>query len=294
MIFLLLNLKKALIYHTYAHMRHMSKYTYYKIFREKIKKTQDIVVFSVDNHKYVCYTMRTNKMRNMRRVMNIQGFQRLTLLDFPEKTACTIFTGGCNLRCPFCHNGSLVRKPVENPNAADDVLSYLEKRKGILDGVCVTGGEPLLQPDIVDFIKKVRAMGFFVKLDTNGALPEKLKAVIPYINYIAMDVKSSFENYSLATGSEIDVEIFKESINIIRNSGIDHEFRTTAVKGIHKKEDFIAIAKYLKGENKYFIQKFVDSGNLLVGGEAFTKEEMLDILQEIKKYVSEAEIRGEK
>ena len=226
--------------------------------------------------------------------MNIQGFQKLTLLDFPEKTACTVFTGGCNLRCPFCHNGSLVRNPIENQNMVDEVFEYLEKRKGILDGVCITGGEPLLQPDIIDFIKKIREMGFMVKLDTNGALPEKLKAVIPYINYIAMDVKSSFENYSLATGSDMEVDVFKESIDIIRNSGVDHEFRTTAVKGIHKIEDFIAIGQYLKGENKYFIQKFVDSGNLLIGGNSFTKEEMLEILEEVRKYVPEAEIRGEK
>lgn len=225
--------------------------------------------------------------------MNIQGFQKLTLLDFPEKTACTIFTGGCNLRCPFCHNGSLVKNPIESENKEAEVLAYLEKRKGILDGVCITGGEPLLQPDLIDFIKKVKAMGYLVKLDTNGAMPEKLKSAIPYIDYIAMDVKSSFKNYSLATGSEIDVDNFKRSIDIIRNSGKNHEFRTTAVKGIHKKEDFIEIAKHLKGENKYFIQKFVDSGNLLQGGEAFSKEEILEILEEVKKYVPGAELRGE-
>lgn len=225
--------------------------------------------------------------------MNIQGFQKLTLLDFPEKTACTVFCGGCNLRCPFCHNGSLVKKPIESENKEAEVLAYLEKRKGVLDGICITGGEPLLQPDLVEFIKKVKAMGFKVKLDTNGALPEKLRSVIPYIDYIAMDIKSSFENYSLASGSEIDVENFKRSIDIIRNSGVDHEFRTTAVKGIHTKEDFMEIAKHIKGENKYFIQKFVDSGNLLEGGEAFSTEEILEILEEIKKYVPSAKLRGE-
>ncbi len=225
--------------------------------------------------------------------MNIQGFQKLTLLDFPEKTAATIFCGGCNLRCPFCHNGSLVKNPIENKSMEAEVLEYLEKRKGVLDGVCITGGEPLLQVDLVDFIKKVKAMGFSVKLDTNGALPKKLNDVIPYIDYIAMDVKSSFKNYSLATGAEIDSEIFKESIDLIKNSGVDHEFRTTAVKGIHTKEDFIEIAKYLKGENKYFIQKFVDSGNLLEGGEAFSTEEILEILEEIKKYVPLVKLRGE-
>lgn len=241
----------------------------------------------------MCYTMHTINNEEYARVMNIQGFQKLTLLDFPEKTACTVFTGGCNLRCPFCHNGSLVKNPIECENKEAEVLAYLEKRKGILDGVCITGGEPLLQPDIIDFIQKVKAMGYLVKLDTNGALPEKLKAVIPYIDYVAMDVKASFKNYSVATGSDIPTDNFKRSIDIIRESGINHEFRTTAVKGILSEEDFIDIAKHLKGENKYFIQKFVDSGNLLGGGEAFSKEEILEILEKVKKYIPEAELRGE-
>ena len=225
--------------------------------------------------------------------MNIQGFQKLTLLDFPQKTACTIFCGGCNLRCPFCHNGSLVKKPTENPNAEKDVLEYLEKRKGILDGICITGGEPLLQPDFKDFVLKVKEMGFLVKLDTNGALPKRLKDIIPYVDYVAMDVKSSFENYHKATGSDIDVSLFKESIDIIRSSSVMHEFRTTLVKSVHKKEDIIEIAKYLKGEKNYFLQGFVDSGNLLDYGEAFTKQELLEILNEVKIYIPEAELRGE-
>ncbi len=225
--------------------------------------------------------------------MNIQGFQKLTLLDFPQKTACTIFCGGCNLRCPFCHNGSLVKKPTENPNAEKDVLEYLEKRKGILDGVCITGGEPLLQPDLKDFILKIKEMGFLVKLDTNGALPKRLKDIIPYIDYVAMDVKSSFKNYQKATGSDMDVSVFKESIDIIRNSSVSYEFRTTLVKSVHEKEDIIEIAKYLKNEKNYFLQSFVDSGNLIDYGEAFTKQELLEILNEVKIYIPEASLRGE-
>ncbi len=225
--------------------------------------------------------------------MNVQGFQKLTLLDFPGSTACTVFTGGCNLRCPFCHNASLVKNPIENPNATDIVLEYLEKRKGILDGVCITGGEPLLQPDLKDFILKIKAMGFKVKLDTNGALPKRLKEILPYIDYVAMDVKSSLDTYPLLTGSGIEPSVFKESIDIIMNSSVPHEFRTTAVKGLHVKEDFIKIARLLKGEKKYFIQKFVDSGNLLKGGEAFSKDEMHEILEEVRKYIPEAELRGE-
>ncbi len=233
------------------------------------------------------------KMKEVSAKMNIQGFQKLTLLDFPQKTACTVFCGGCNLRCPFCHNGSLVKKPTENPNAQRDVLEYLEKRKGILDGVCITGGEPLLQPDLKDFILKVKELGFLVKLDTNGALPKRLKDIIPYIDYVAMDVKSSFKNYQKATGSDMDTSVFKESIEIIKNSSVEHEFRTTVVKGIHTKEDITEIAKYLKGEKNYFLQGFVDSGNLIDYGEAFTKQELLEILNEVKIYIPEATLRGE-
>jgi pyruvate formate lyase activating enzyme len=225
--------------------------------------------------------------------MNVQGFQKLTLLDFPGHTACTVFTGGCNLRCPFCHNASLVKKPTENPNAADEVLGYLLKRKGLIDGVCITGGEPLLQPDLKEFILKIKEMGFKVKLDTNGALPKRLKEILPLVDYVAMDVKSSLNTYPLLTGSEIDPLTFKESIDTIRNGNVLYEFRTTAVKGLHTKEDFIEIARMLEGEERYFIQKFTDSGNLIEGGSAFSREEMLDILKEVQKYIPRASLRGE-
>lgn len=225
--------------------------------------------------------------------MNIQGFLKLTLLDYPQKTACTVFTGGCNLRCPFCHNASLVKNPTEQENKTDEVLDYLKKRTGILDGVCITGGEPLLQPDLKDFIKAVKELGFLVKLDTNGTLPKRLKEVIGLVDYVAMDIKASFDNYPNATYCDIDRSVYEESINIIKNSGIDHEFRTTCVKGIHTIKDFTQIGELLKGEKKYFIQGFVDSGNLLESGQAFSKDEMLEFLNEIKKYIPEAELRGE-
>lgn len=163
--------------------------------------------------------------------MNIQGFQKLTLLDFPGRTACTVFTGGCNLRCPFCHNGGLVRTPMAEPNRTDEVLTYLSRRQGILDGVCVTGGEPLLQPDLLDFLKQIKEMGYAVKLDTNGSLPDRLAAALDsgLIDYVAMDVKSSPEGYSAATGSDADPVVYDRSIRLLRQSGIPHEFRTTAV-----------------------------------------------------------------
>ena len=227
--------------------------------------------------------------------MNIQGFQKLTLLDFPGKVACTVFTGGCNLRCPFCHNGSLVLEPTIYSDATQDVLDYLSKRKGIIDGVCVTGGEPLLQSDLRDFIKKVKDMGYAVKLDTNGSMPDKLAELIGtgLIDYIAMDIKSSPEGYSLATGVEADIEDYKKSVDIIRQSGINHEFRTTAVKGIHTGADFDKIGQWLAGSEHYYIQRFVDSGNLIKGGDAFSDDEMRGLLSIIKKYIPDAQLRGQ-
>ncbi len=228
--------------------------------------------------------------------MNIQGFQKLTLLDFPGKTACTVFTGGCNLRCPFCHNASLVLSPTENENEEESVIEYLKKRKGIIDGICITGGEPLLQPDLLDFIDKCKKLGVAVKLDTNGALPQKLKEIIDSgkVDYIAMDIKAAPKKYNKAIGLDIDFEKFSRSMEIIRNSGILYEFRTTAVKGLHETEDFSDIAKILRADEKYFIQKFTDSGNLInaSGLSAFSEEEIEQIIENIKKYIPGVLARG--
>ena len=227
--------------------------------------------------------------------MNIQGFQKLTLLDFPGRTACTVFTGGCNLRCPFCHNGGLVRTPMAEPNRTDEVLTYLSRRQGILDGVCVTGGEPLLQPDLLDFLKQIKEMGYAVKLDTNGSLPDRLAAALDsgLIDYVAMDVKSSPEGYSAATGSDADPVVYDRSIRLLRQSGIPHEFRTTAVGGIHTPADFAAIGRWLQGTERYFIQRFVDSGNLLGEGYVpFSDAEMTALLDEVTPYIPHAQLRG--
>ena len=149
--------------------------------------------------------------------MNIQGFQKMTLLDFPGRVACTVFTGGCNLRCPFYHNGGLVRTPMEHGNMTEVVFDYLSRRRGILDGVCLTGGEPLLQPDLKDFLSRLHEMGFLIKLDTNGALPKRLSRVLDagLIDYVAMDVKSSPEGYGRATGSDISRKSHLQRTDII-------------------------------------------------------------------------------
>ncbi len=227
--------------------------------------------------------------------MNIQGFQKLTLLDFPGKVACTVFTGGCNFRCPFCHNGSLVLEPTIYSDATKDVFDYLSKRKGIVDGVCITGGEPLLQTDIESFMREVKDMGYALKLDTNGSFPSRLLKVIEtgLIDYIAMDIKSSPEGYPLAVGTDVDMTAICQSVEIIRQSGVEHEFRTTAVKGIHTTEDFDKIGQWLAGSKHYYIQRFVDSGNLIKGGEAFSDDEMHGLLSIIKNYIPEAQLRGQ-
>ena len=226
--------------------------------------------------------------------MNLQGFPKVTLLDYPGLVACTVFSGGCNLRCPFCHNAGLVRTPMAEANAYDTVMEYLTARRGILQGVCVTGGEPLLQPDLPIFLRQLKDMGYRVKLDTNGALPKKLAAALETgcIDYVAMDIKHAPDSYSKATDCDLGFAPFEESIRIIKDSGLPYEFRTTAVKGIHKIEDFETIAAYL-GDEPYFIQKFVDSGNLLGQGcSAFSYEEMQLILSAARNHSPRAALRG--
>ena len=206
-----------------------------------------------------------------------------------------MFTGGCNLRCPFCHNAGLVRTPNASGNLYNEVLGYLKSRQGVLEGVCITGGEPLLQPDLISFLKEVKSMGFEVKLDTNGSLPNRLKETLAsgLVDYVAMDIKSSPKGYAKACGGDVDFNTFLNSMEVVRSSGVKYEFRTTAVKGIHEVGDFIEIAKLLKPDENYFIQGFIDSGNLLGTGSAFTADEMQGILNEVKKFVPTASLRGQ-
>ena len=226
--------------------------------------------------------------------MNIQGFQKLTLLDFPGKVAATVFTGGCNLRCPFCHNATLVLSPTQGESMENEVLAYLSQRKKLLDGVCVTGGEPLLQPDLLAFISRVKELGLAVKLDTNGSLPKRLGEILSkgLVDYVAMDIKSSPKGYARAIGCDTEFSLFEESIRILRKSGLPHEFRTTAVKGIHSEEDFAEIAK-LVGNSPYYIQRFVDSGNLLgTGCSAFSEQESQALLRVARAYAPQTMLRG--
>ncbi len=229
--------------------------------------------------------------------MNIQGFQKLTLLDYPDKMACTLFTGGCNLRCPFCHNSRLVINPPKTPEySEEEVLDYLKKRQGILDGVVITGGEPLLQPDIADFIKKVRALGYSVKLDTNGTMPDKLIELVEagLVDYVAMDVKASPEGYPPAVGiGGYDLTKIDRSIKFLLQNKVDYEFRTTVVREFHSVFSMNALGEWIKGAKRHYLQSFVDSGELIgFGLSGVPKSEMEEMKKILLKYVEKCEIRG--
>lgn len=228
--------------------------------------------------------------------MKIGGFRKLTLLDFPEKTACTVFTVGCNFRCPFCHNASLVTKSPLEEYTEDEILDFLKSRKGKLDGVCITGGEPLLQKDIESFISKIKSEGYLVKLDTNGSFPQKLKSLVNggLVDYVAMDIKNSFDRYGETVGiDDFDTSAIEESADFLLRGNIPFEFRTTVVKEFHNNESFEKIGQRFKGTKNYFLQGFVDSGDLV--GEnlsAATKEEMEEYLKILQKHIKTAQIRG--
>lgn len=228
--------------------------------------------------------------------MIINGLQKLTLLDFPGHTACTVFTSSCNFRCPFCHNASLVKGEAEEIISEEEFFSFLKGRMGILDGVAITGGEPTLQKGLAEFISKIRDMGFEVKLDSNGYLPQILEELFKneLVSYIAMDIKSSPKGYAKAAGLEkIDLEKINKSIALIREYNVPHEFRTTAVKGIHTFLDFVEIGKWLDKDDSYFIQQFKDSGDVLSSGcSAFSKEEMTTLLAAVRGRLPRAQIRG--
>ncbi len=227
--------------------------------------------------------------------MKISGLIKTTLLDFPGKVACTVFTYGCNFRCEFCHNARLVTKESSDNISEEEFFSFLSKREGILDGVCITGGEPTLQKDLGDFIRKIKEMGFIVKLDTNGYSPEILEKLLKenLLDYVAMDIKASPENYTRVCGVNIDIEKIKKSVSIIKESGIDYEFRTTCVKEYHTEKDFQEIAEWLEGDSKYFLQQFTDSGNLIGEGlTAFSKQEMTDFKEMMFSKLPNIGLRG--
>ena len=228
--------------------------------------------------------------------MVICGIQKLTLLDYPGKVACTIFTGGCNFRCPFCHNRDLVTGEAEERLDPEQVFRFLKKRQGILDGVCISGGEPLMQPELEDFIREVRSLGYCVKLDTNGSLPDRLEYLADQglLDYVAMDLKNSPEHYGRTVGEALcDVERIDRSIRLLMGGDIPYEFRTTVVRELHQRADFEAMGKWIEGADQYFLQQFVDSGHVLAPGlHAYDKKILLQALEIVKRYVKTAQLRG--
>lgn len=228
--------------------------------------------------------------------MQILGLNRTTLLDYPEHVAATVFTGGCNFRCPFCHNMDLVLGEVEPALSTEDFFAFLEKRKGILDGVCITGGEPTLQKDLPDFIRGIRDKGYLVKLDTNGYRPKVLEELLRenLLDYVAMDIKSSVENYPRVTGmADLDVTGIQESVSLLKSAGIPYEFRTTVVKGLHRIDEFDEIGRWLQGAEAYFLQAFRENEKVPDKSlSSFTEAEMREMKQLAERYIERVELRG--
>ena len=229
--------------------------------------------------------------------MRICGLQKLSMVDYPGKLASTVFTGGCNLRCPFCHNAPLVTRLSESPTLTEEeVLDFLSARKGFLDGVVLSGGEPLLQPGAADFLEKVRSLGYAVKLDSNGCFPAALADILNrgLVDYVAMDIKNSREKYALTVGiPDFDLTPIEESISLLRQSGIDYEFRTTVVRELHTTEDIRAVGQWVGGAPHYYLQNFVDSGDLLSPGlHGPEKAELLALQGIARDFFPHTELRG--
>lgn len=228
--------------------------------------------------------------------MKICGLNKTTLLDYPGCVAATIFLGGCNFRCPFCHNGDLVLKSGQMTGYEEkEVLAFLKKRRNVLEGVCITGGEPTLHAELPEFISKIKELGYLVKLDTNGSNPEMLKSLVKekLIDYVAMDVKAPLTKYEKACGVAVDVEKIKQSVEFLKQGEIPYEFRTTVVKELHTGEDILEIGRYLHGASKYFLQSYEESEqNLCKDFTAMPREELFLLEQELKTEIEYVKVRG--
>ncbi len=220
----------------------------------------------------------------------------MTLLDFPGHVACTVFLGGCDLRCPFCHNFELVDGTAKPVMDSEELLAFLKKRQGLLDGVAITGGEPCLHADLPDLMRKIRALGFKVKLDSNGFHPQMLAGILEegLADYVAMDIKNSPSKYALTTGvKDLDIAPVLESIMILRDSGVSYEFRTTVVREFHEAQDFEMIGRMIEGAQHYFLQAFTDRDTVPFEGlHAPSADEMRKYAEIAGKYVKDTQLRG--
>lgn len=223
------------------------------------------------------------------------GLANLTLLDYPGKVACTVFTKGCNFRCPFCHNATLVDNYDCQDITEEQVLAFLQKRKAVLEGICISGGEPTLHKDLYDFVVKVKNLGYSVKLDTNGTNPQLLTKLIEnkLVDYVAMDVKNSPSLYDKTAGCKVDMTAVDQSVQLLKSGVVDYEFRTTVTGNLHDTSSIEQLGKYLQGSKKWFLQMFVDSGNLIDSSTSGCSEQtMKDYLAIATKYVPNAQLRG--
>ena len=228
--------------------------------------------------------------------MKIQGLQKMTLLDFPGRVACTVFLGGCDFRCPFCHNYELLDGSAPAVMDDQELLRFLKGRRGLLDGVAITGGEPLLRRDLPDLLRAIRELGFAVKVDTNGNHPEALEGLLKegLVDYVAMDVKNSPEKYALTVGlSALDLALIRRSVQMLMDGPVPYEFRTTVVDQLHKAEDFEAIGRWIAGAKAYFLQPFTDRDSVPFAGLCAPTRENLEKYASIARvYVPYTSIRG--
>lgn len=227
--------------------------------------------------------------------MKISGFQKLTLLDFPDKLSCIIFTQGCNFKCSYCQNSSLITHKCNELIDEEEIFDYLRKRRKIIDGIVISGGEPTVQKDLYEFILKIKKMGFLVKLDTNGSNPVILKKLIDdnLLDYVAMDIKNIFEDYEEVIKTKVNINNIKESIDILCNSNIEHEFRTTIIKNIHSIEKILRICSYFDKKEKIYIQNFEQSDGVIDKKLiSFSEEELINLNEKIKEKYPNVRIRG--
>jgi pyruvate formate lyase activating enzyme len=226
--------------------------------------------------------------------LKIKGFQKSSFIDYPDKISAVIFTGGCNFRCPYCHNSELVYNKSDSLES-EEILDYLKKRKKYLDGVCISGGEPTLQKDLAGFIEKLKALDYLVKLDTNGTSPETVKELLDksLIDYVAMDIKAPFSKYRSVVIEKTDIDKIKETVEILKNSAIDYEFRTTICKELVTAKDILTIAKDLRGSKRYTLQNYRYSDNTLssIKYTPYKREELELVVEEIKGYFDKFQIR---
>lgn len=226
--------------------------------------------------------------------MKFGGLQKLTLLDYPEKVACTVFCVGCDFRCPFCHNNSLVTDCGDEWTQAE-ILTFLKKRRNLLEGVCVTGGEPLLYPDVAEFLRQIKDMGYKIKLDTNGSFPEKLKMLTEnrLVDYVAMDVKNSRPLYAKTAGAAVDLKAIEQSVELLKSGVVEYEFRTTVTRTFHTEQSVALLAQWLADADKWYLQQFVHGDDLIdptVCG--YTDEELRALCAVAKKYCKNVRLRG--